>query len=342
MFMTNMIWNEKGSIKTLILALIFVVLLVATITQKNRRIQAAREIEEQHSASIVEAVESTEIHSIEIFELLQKTELRLRDDGNWWVGTASIMPNMSQDAKEAAEIRAWDLADQDAVLQVIDAVQTSLRNWEEVSRNREKRIDYRIGPLGSEFRLKNEQGKELMCISVGEKAADFSGTYVALCNEDEIYKVPGILEYIFKREPNDWRTKVLHDLDKDKLVKMEIKSADASNPVILEKDENGNWLGTSPREFVPDKKRMDSLLTQFCTYRARGFPERMRANTIETITLELTGIMDDNSEWKLLFGTSEGGMETLVKSDRNAIIYAAGYQDIENLNLDATTLSSPS
>jgi hypothetical protein len=340
MIMMQIIWNERGSVKTLVLAVIFIGLLTATIVQRANRSKLKQKELKAREAPIVEEFKKDEVYSIQILELLSKTELKKRD-GKWWVGYTSIMPNMTLEAKESAEIAAWDLADDDAVQQLIDAVQNSLKNWEIVSTNKEKKTDFRIGPLGSEFRFKNEEGKDIICVNVGEKAADFTGTYVAKCNEDNIYKVPGILEYVFKRKPNDWRTKQITDLDKDKLVKIEILAGGASKPVTIEKDISGNWAGTSPAPFTPDKKRVDALLTSFSTYKAQGFPERLMSDTIETIELTLTGYLDNGEKWSLIFGSSQGAPDKLVKSDKNQILYQAGYQDIENLNLSVETLKTP-
>ncbi len=335
------IWNENGSTRTIILAVVFAVLLIATISQSASKKRVVKERIELESVALVD-VNTDDIYTIEIQELLSKTVLTKRD-GKWWVGAAQTMPNLSKEEKEKEEIKAWDYADEDAVLQVLETVQEGFNNWELVSVNRERMIDYRIGALGSKFSLLDETGNELACFDVGEKAANFTGTYIAICGEDKIYKIPGLLDMIFKRDAAGWRTKVIYELEQDDVVKFEINDPNDNKPIVLEKDDDGNWIGTSPFDYIPGKKKVSSLLSIFCNYKAMGFPERMMPgeDTIQTTTLEVTATMKDGKVWKLTFGTTEQARETFVVGSERAILYTANYMDVDNLNMKADYLSQP-
>jgi hypothetical protein len=335
------IWNENGSTRTIILAVVFVVLLIATISKSASKKRVVKERIELESVALVD-VNTDDIYTIEIQELLSKTVLAKRD-GKWWVGAAQTMPNMSEEEKEKEQIKAWDYADEDAVLQVLETVQEGFNNWELVSVNRERMMDYRIGALGSKFSLLDENGNELACFDVGEKAANFTGTYIAICGEDKVYKIPGLLDMIFKRDAAGWRTKVIYELEQDDVVRFEINDPNDKKPVVLEKDDDGNWVGSSPYDFIPGKKKVSSLLAIFCNYKAMGFPERMRPgeDSIQTTTLDLTATMKDGKVKKLTFGTTEQARDTLVMDNERGILYTANYMDVDNLNMKADYLAEP-
>ncbi|MBU1024571.1 DUF4340 domain-containing protein, partial [bacterium] len=266
------IWNESGSTKTIVLAVIFVGLLIATIQQRSHRIVKIEEEKAVTQQKLLD-VNTDDIYTMEIYELLSKTALT-KKDGKWWVGSAQVMPNMSAEEKKQAEITAMDYADEDAVMQTLEAIQEGFRDWEIVSVNKEKNIDFRIGALGTKFVLLDEKGDELACFDVGEKSANFTGTYVGICGQDEVYKIPGMLDMIFKRDIGGWRTKQINNLEKDDVVKFQINDVEKGTSVILVKNDDGNWVGTSPRDFIPVSSKLDSLLTLFCNYKAMGFPER--------------------------------------------------------------------
>lgn len=320
----------------------FVVLLIATISQSASKKRVVKERVELESVALVD-VNTDDIYTIEIQELLSKTVLTKRD-GKWWVGGVQTMPNLSKEEKEKEEITAWDYADEDAILQVLESIQEGFNDWELVSVNRERMMDYRVGALGSKFSLLDEKGNELACFDVGEKAANFTGTYIAICGEDKVYKIPGLLDMIFKRDAAGWRTKVIYELEQDDVVKFEINDPNDKKPVILEKDDDGNWIGTSPYDYIPGKKKVSSLLAIFCNYKAMGFPERMRPgddDSIQITTLEVTATMKDGKVWKLTFGTTEQVQDTLVMDNERPILYTANYMDVDNLNMKADYLAEP-
>ena len=335
------IWNENGSTRTIVLAVVFIALLIVTINQTKGKRKVIQERIELEQVSLLD-VNTDDIYTMEIQELLSKTVLTKRD-GKWWVGAVQTMPNLSKEEKEKEEIKAWDYADEDAILQVLEAIQDGFNDWELVSVNRERKIDYRIGALGSTFSLLDENGNEIACFDVGEKAANFTGTYISICDEDKIYKIPGLLDMIFKRDAAGWRTKVIYELDQDDVVKFEIKDPNDKKHVILEKDDDGNWIGTSPYDYVPGKKKVSSLLSIFCNYKAMGFPERMRPgeDIIENVTLEVIATMKDGKIKILTFGTAEQARDTLVMDNERGILYTANYMDVDNLNMKADYLSQP-
>lgn len=334
------IWNERGSTKTIILAIIFVGLLIATIQQRSRRIEK-KAVEKAVTQQKLLDVNINDIYTMEIYELLSKVILT-KQDGKWWVGSAQVMPNMTPEEKEKAEITAMDYADEDAVMQTLEAIQEGFRDWEIVSINKEKNIDFRIGALGTKFSLLDENDNEIACFDVGEKSANFTGTYVAICGDDEVYKIPGMLDMIFKRDLGGWRTKKIYELEKDDVVKFQIADSEKGTTVLLVKNDDGNWIGASPQEFIPVSSKLDSLLTLFCNYKAMGFPER-RGGSDEGITeiqLQLTATMKDGKELILTFGKSQMAPETLVMDNERGILYTANFNDIESFNQDADYLST--
>jgi hypothetical protein len=343
MNMTRYTWNEKGSTKTIILAVIFVVLLVATFAQRKK----VQKIEEAAKAatqvSLVE-LNTEDVYSIEIIEILSKTILQKRN-GKWWVGSTQIMPNMSKDEKEAAEIKDWDYADEDAIKQVLEAVHEGLKNWELVSVNSEKKVEYRVGVLGSTFTFKNEKGEVLTCIDVGEKSADYTGTYVSKCDEAEVYKIPGILDFIFKKDMSGWRSKKVFEIEKEKIQSLEILDSATGKPVKITKGEGGEWTGVAPSVFAPDKKKVDALLTSFATFKGSGFPDRRMGPEEPSITeIQLTVIatMDNGETIKLEFGKGEGmSPDILVKGSQKPFIYIATQADIDTFNRTVEYLSTP-
>lgn len=335
-------WNEKGSTKTIVLVVIFVVLLAATFAQRKKVKKIAEAEKAATQVSLVE-LNTADVYSIEIIEIMSKTVLQ-KQDGKWWVGTTQIMPGMSKDEKAAAEVQPFDYADEDAINQVLETVHEGLKNWELVSVNSEKKIDYRVGVLGSTFTFKNEKGEVLTCIDVGEKSADYTGTYVSKCGEDKIYKIPGILEQFFKRDMNGWRSKQVFELDKEKIQSFEILDGATGKPVKITKGESGEWTGVAPSAFAPDKKKVDALLTSFVTLKGAGFPDRRMSPeepTISDIQLTVIATMDNAETINLVFGKAEMSAEILVKGSQKPFIYTTTQTDIDNLNRTMEYLSTP-
>jgi hypothetical protein len=343
MNMMQHIWNEKGSTKTIVLVVVFVILLVATFAQR-KKVQKIEEAEKAATQVSLVELNTEAVYSIEIFELMSKTVLQKRE-GKWWVGSTQIMPNWGKDEKTAAEIKAWDYADEEAIKQVLEMVHEGLKNWELVSVNSEKKIEYRVGALGSKFTFKNEKGEVLTCIDVGEKSADYTGTYVSKCDENEVYKIPGILEQFFKKDVSGWRSKQVFEIDKEKIKSLEILDSATGKPVTITKGATGEWTGVTPSAFAPDKKKVDALLTSFSTFKGSGFPDRRMSPeepTISEIQLTVTATMDNGEALKLEFGKGEGmPQEILVRGNQKPFIYTASQEDIDKFNLTVEYLTTP-
>jgi len=331
MNLMNIIWNRRGDAKIFVIAAIFAILLAIIVVIRSQKEDQEEKIKAEEEASLVADFKSDDIYSIEIYELLQKTVLQ-KQNGQWYVGMAQIYPSDSQDTKEKKPITGWDRADEDAIREVLETVKTGLTGKELVSTNREKKIQFRTGILSSKYMFKNEKGESIACIEIGEQSSDFSGTFVSLCGKDEIYKIPGLLNAIFKKDPNGWRSRQVFDLDKTKITKIEAAGAKLTAPVSAAKGTDGKWTGITPSAFPVDDASLDAILTKISTYKAEGFPQRMDPNdTLKIIDLEITMTMEDGSAHKLTFGNAERSPEKLVKSGDSGIIYAANPNDVDEL-----------
>jgi len=334
----KLIWNNHGATKSIILAVVFFLLLAATIVQRSQRKVAEEKKKKIEEAPLVAEFNPDDVYAIEIYQLLSKMVIEKVGD-QWRVGASQVMPNFSQDEKDKAPIAAWDKADEKAIREMLETVQNGLKGGELVSRNREKKIEYRVGILGSKFRFKNEKGEEITCVDVGEKSADFSGTYVSLCDKDEVYKIPGVLEYIFKKDVNGWRDKHIQNLDKNRIVKVEGKGSTLEGLFSMEKGTDGKWKVTSPAQHPADENMVDSLITRLATFEASGFPERMGpGETVSKVDFEVTTATDDGKSYTLTFGSSEMSPEKLVRGSEYGIIYTAGYSDVDALTKQMTEL----
>lgn len=329
--MMRYVWNNRGSTRIIILAVIFGILLTATIIQRSQRRVVAEKQKQEEEAPLVADFNPDDVYTIEIYQLLSKMVIQKVGD-QWRVGAAQIMPNYSPEEKEKAPITAWDKADEKAIREMLETVRDGLKGGELVSRNRDKKIEYRVGILGSKFKFKNEKGQEIACIDVGEKSVDFSGTYVSLCDKDEVYKVPGILEYIFKKDVNEWRDKHVQNLDKNKIVKVEGKGSTLDGVFTIEKGSDGKWQVTSPKQQPADENLVDSLISRLATFEASGFPERLMPDAkITKVELVVTTTTEDGKSYTLTFGSAEMSPEKLVQGSESGIIYTAGYSDVDAL-----------
>lgn len=325
------IWNGRGAAKTIIVAIIFIILLAVIIIQRSQKRVQENKVKAEEEAPLIANFNPDDIYSIEIYELLGKTILA-KKDGQWFVGAAQIQPNYSQKEKEEKPVTAWDKADEDAIRQVLETVKSGLTGKELVSTNRENKITFRAGILGSKFVFKNEKGETIACIEIGQKASDFSGTYVSLCDKDEIYKIPGLMDVIFKKDANGWRSKQVFDLDKVKISKIVATGPKFSGPISVAKGTDGKWVGVTPSAFPVDDASLDAILTKISTYKASGFPERMNPNeTIATVELEITATLDDGSTHTLTFGSAERMPDKLVRGSDTGIIYSINPNDIDEL-----------
>ena len=325
------VWDNKGATRTIILGIVFVLFLAAMIIQRSQRKVVEEKKKEIEEAPLIADFNPDDVYKVEIYQLLSKTVLEKISD-QWRVGAAQVMPNYSQDEKEKEPIAGWDKADGNAIREMLETVKNGLKGGDIVSRNREKKIEYRVGILGAKFAFSNEKGEKIACVDVGEKSADFSGTYVSLCDRDEVYKIPGILEYIFKKDVNGWRDKHVQNLDKNKVTKIEAQGSTLGKPFAIEKSSDGKWEVKSPIQKPADEVALDSLLTRISTFEASGFPERMSpGESITKIDLVVTTTTDDGKTYTMTFGSSEMSPEKLVKGNEFGIIYTAGYSDVDAL-----------
>lgn len=220
-----------------------------------------------------------------------------------------------------------DKTAQDALLKIItDAKDSEL---ELVSKNKDKREDFGFGE-DKVIELKMFENDNLLAdVLVGDMTRDYSGSYIAESDSDNIYSVDANLNAVLSRD--DWRDYKIITSDKEAINKIRFQYP--TREFTIEKDsETGEWSGTLPYTFKVAPEKVDSILDVMTNLQAVSIPEQNFENTgldKHSIIVQVSG---DGIDDTLMIGDAdESGNYYAKRGDSDNIYLIVGAErDILN------------
>jgi hypothetical protein len=253
------------------LAVIFVVLLVLTAAVKWSSGPAASDA---FRSNLVE-VDTAQVNKMVIENPVNPTLTFQRNDQQWTV-SGNTQENYPADASGVTRAinRLNDLK--------VNAVAT---------RNPEKFTRYKVDSTGIKISLYDDNDLlNSILIGAPQRAGQRSmNTYVRLADEDAVYTVEVFLQSTFSRELNDWRDKVVWDVDQSNISRVDfLYPADSS--FTIEKVDTQNWVSDGDSLSYTE---VNSVLSRLDRVNASDFADSVSTDAFGTekyaLQIELSG-----------------------------------------------------
>ncbi|NOY05559.1 MAG: DUF4340 domain-containing protein [Chlorobi bacterium] len=228
------------------LAVIFIVLLVVAILIVTN--SGERSINPEEIPQLI-AVDSAAVDGITITR--GSTTIELRRSGNTWKIEKPV--SYRADAKKVGDL-----------LHELSAVKASTV----VSSKPEKHGVFQVDSTGTELRIM-EHGKPVVHLVVGKNGPDFTSRYMRLADENEVWMVTGLSYGILSDNPSDWRDRMILDVKKDLVRRVQFQYADTV--FVLNRDDSLWTVDGEPA----DQGRVESFLSSLASLSADEFLDTM-------------------------------------------------------------------
>jgi hypothetical protein len=165
------------------------------------------------------------------------------------------------------------------------------------SRNPEMQKTFEVDDSsGVEVTLADAAGQEVARFRMGKNGPDFRSQYIRPAGHNEVYLVPDYLKSIFDPARPTWRDKTILSFSTDKVKQLEIHATGAP-PIVIVKDDQGNYTMTAPDASPAKKSMVESTLRTLSTLRCDAFPDA-------TVTAAEAGL--ENPEQKVIVQLEDG------------------------------------
>lgn len=160
---------------------------------------------------------------------------------------------------------------------------------EVVSKNKDKKQDFKTGDKGAEIRI--AQDERIIEFILGKNGPTMASCYISRKGDKKTYLLSRNIRTAFLKD--DWRDEKMFSFMPERAKKIRFQYPDRE--FILEKKEN-IWKGISPYEFEADKEKLNDILETMGTLKAVEIPEQSFEGTgleKHNIIVEVKGAMDD-------------------------------------------------
>lgn len=159
------------------------------------------------------------------------------------------------------------------------------------TRDPEKYTRFKVDSTGTKVSLYNNNDL-LSSIIIGAPQVvgrrEFN-SYVRPVDDKAVYAVEGFLSSTFNRDVEDWRDKVVWDVERDKISRIDFMfPADSSYSV--ERAGENNWIS---REDTLKQYEISSILNRLSTLRASGFVDSLSAGNFGTELYAIQLLLDN-------------------------------------------------
>ena len=173
------------------------------------------------------------------------------------------------------------------------------------SRNPEMQPTFEVDDsAGIEVTVSDAAGQELAHFRMGKNGPDFRSQYIRPAGKDEVYLIPDPLKSLFDPGRQTWRDKTIFAFGTDKVKQLEIRAAGAP-PVVIVKDDQGNFALTAPESAPAKKSLVESTLRTLSTLRCDAFPDTPPAigdTGLEPPEQGVSVMLDDGATLELQIG----------------------------------------
>lgn len=201
----------------------------------------------------------------------QNTELNFSAFSESTTDKISIAKNGEEEKNISKEGGKWMINGFDADQKEIDDFfekLSSLKVQSLVSKNPENHSNFDVTEQNG-FTLTITSGNTDFSFVIGKRGTTFNSFYVKAKDSDNVYKVSGSLREKLSQSVTAWRDKIVVNIPRDKIQKIEIASQE--DILTVAKDENGWKAEKSGKTATLDETTANRLLAAFNPMEASGF-----------------------------------------------------------------------
>jgi len=170
----------------------------------------------------------------------------LRRNGKAWVSTSG--------GEYAADTLKID--------ELLTAIETQIKD-EPVAKNPSRHVDLGVDSAGATQVIVESEKGGLLSFFIGNMAHGFSGSYVRLKGEDEVYVSKGAYDRLFSTTPYFYRDKTLFKVAKDQIYDFEFSYVDADTTNKISghfSAESASWELLEPEKIKLDNAKVTEYL----------------------------------------------------------------------------------
>ncbi|MBL8026278.1 MAG: DUF4340 domain-containing protein [Fibrobacteres bacterium] len=253
---------------------------------------------------LFKGVKRETVTQITISKYAQSETLRKKDKG--WVSTAG-----GEYAVDSAKID-----------ELLTALETQLQE-EPVAKNQSRHVDLGVDSAGAtSVTVESEKGG-LVAFYIGNMAQGFSGSYVRLKGQNEVYVSKNGFDRLFTSTPFSYRDKTILKLTKEQIAGFDITYQNGDSAISVGaayKTESSSWEQTGSETSKFDSKKVDECLARFIALNADEWytAEDDTATGFATPSYKFVVKKVDGSVLTLITGAEKNGNYfTKVEGDDN-------------------------
>jgi hypothetical protein len=186
---------------------------------------------------------------------------------------------------------------------------------------------------GLEVKVSDANQKILAHLYIGKTGPDLFSTYLRKEGSDEVLLAAGYIKSTFDKSIKNWRDKTIFDFPPEIITQLILKTS--KKEIVLEKDEEGDWLITKPEKVKAKKEETDPIGTTFASLKAIDFAEDydLEKYKLDKPQIKITAILEDKEEKRLLIGKKhEEKSQYYVKNQAKETIFLVGKYQIDKMN----------
>ncbi|MBN1970480.1 MAG: DUF4340 domain-containing protein [Candidatus Delongbacteria bacterium] len=236
-------------------------------------------------------VDTSKVASIEIIEKDKSITLK-RDNGEW---------NISSPINYSA--------DKNGVKSALDKL-ASIRVDNVISNNVAKQKKFEVeDSTGILLKITTNDGKNSE-FYIGKSSEDYGRSYYRMKNSNDIYVGNNTSKYVFSKDVNKWRNKIIIENNKDDITGFSIEKA--GQTYLFAKDSTEWNIDVAGKTTKADKPKVDKVLNYFAKFNCKDFNDSLDAETISPdilVKLNNTQLMlkkeSDSKFWAVVAGNKQ-------------------------------------
>jgi hypothetical protein len=184
------------------------------------------------------------------------------------------------------------------------------------SRNPEMQQTFEVSDSsGIEVLLADAAGQEVARFRMGKNGPDFRSQYVRPAGREEVYLIPESLKSLFDPGRQTWRDKTILSFPTDKVKQLEMYAA-GTPPVVVVKDDQGNYAMTAPEASPAKKTLVESTLRTLSALRCDAFADASvtaASAGLEAPEQKVIVLLEDGATLELQIGAAVDGARHYVR-----------------------------
>ena len=197
------------------------------------------------------------------------------------------------------------LASSDEMNYLIDTLLGLEKNEELTPSGALSPVAYGIGPGALEVRITLGDGKVIR-LWLGKKAPVEYAQYLAVGEQDRVFLVNSVLDYVLEKNVDEFRERGLFAMDANKPVECSVQMNDAS---LTLRKQDGRWRVESPKGPEYDESEVSLLGTAIEGLKRQEFLDSATPDLKQRIRSDLKGrieiITKGGDKWNLLVGPKD-------------------------------------